>query len=58
MVVGVVGLASPYSYLEMDALPGLVLPDRGRWCLAGMQPLALDACEDISCLRTCAWIFT
>jgi hypothetical protein len=42
----------------MDALPGLILPHRGQWCVADMQPLALDVCEDISCLRTCPWIFT
>jgi hypothetical protein len=31
----------------MDALPGLILPHRGQWCVADMQPLALDVCEDI-----------
>jgi hypothetical protein len=42
----------------MDALPGLVLPHRGRWRVADMRPLALDAREDIACLRTYPWIFT
>jgi hypothetical protein len=42
----------------MDTLPGLVLPCRG-WChVADTRPLALDACEDISCLHTCPLIFT
>jgi hypothetical protein len=42
----------------MDALPDLVLPRHGRWHVADTQPLALDAYEDISYLRTCPWIFT
>jgi hypothetical protein len=57
------GWLPPYSYLEllgrgMDALPILILPHRGWWQVADTQPLALDACEDISCLRICSWIFT
>jgi hypothetical protein len=42
----------------MDALPSLILPCRGRWRVANTRPSALDACEDISYLHTCSWIFT
>jgi hypothetical protein len=51
------GWLSPYSYLELsgrglDALPGLIVPHHRPWCVADMQPLFLDACEDISYLHT------
>jgi hypothetical protein len=42
----------------MDALPDFALACRGRWCVADTRPLALDVCEDISCLHTGPWIFT
>jgi hypothetical protein len=42
----------------MATLPSLTVPCHGRWNMADMLPLALDACEDISCLLTCSWIFT
>jgi hypothetical protein len=63
MVASTVGLAPPYSYVElldrvMDDLPGLVLPRHGRWRVVDTRPLALDACEDISCFRTCPLTFT
>jgi hypothetical protein len=39
----------------MDVLPSLILPHCGQCHMADMRPLALDACEDISCL--CTYLF-
>jgi hypothetical protein len=64
IVVSAVVLASPPTLTwssrvgGMEALPDLILPYRGRWHMADMRPLALDACEDISYLRTYSWVFT